>query len=142
MCLLKNSSVYRGESKSRLSEYETTRAFNDDTRKVNDVKVVKSMQIFEHEQHQPLPLHEHDDQDSVNDLHLLPQHVPVDHGDVVQVEPLYEPDDDKEHGVNDLIPLIPACVIDLQLLPQPVDQGGGDAQHDIAEHPVCQVDRI
>ena len=144
MCLSKNSSVYRGESKSRLSE--TTKAFNDDTKKVNDVKVVKSEQENEHEfQLEPLPLHGPDRQVSVFDLQLLPQHVPADHGgDVVQFEPLYEPDD-KERSVNDLIPLIPACVIDLQLLPQPIDQrdqGGGDVHHDIAEHQACRVDRM
>ena len=40
--------------------------------------------------------------------------------------------------------LIPANAIDLQLLPQPIDQGGGDVHHDIAEHQVCEVevDRI
>ena len=93
---------------------------------------------------------------SERELHE-PQHVPVDQGgghqhlpllhepdyqgDVVQVKPLYEPDD-KEHNVNDLIPLIPAYAIDLQLLPQPIDQGGGDVHHDIAEHQVCGVDRM
>ena len=103
-----------------------TKAMKDYRDKFKDVEaVVKSKQNDEHEfQLQPLPLHE-----------------PDDHGDVVQVEPLYEPDD-KEHSVNDFIAPIPVSLIDLQLLPLPVDHGGGDAQHDIAEHPVCQVDRI
>ena len=81
--------------------------------------VVKSNQKNEHEfQLEPLPLHEPDDQ-----------------GDDFQHQPLHEPDD-KEHSVNDLIALIPAYEIDLQLLPQPIDQGGGDVHHDIAEHQV------
>ena len=90
----------------------------------------------------PLSLHQHvyDLVASESELHE-PQHELVDQVDDVQFEPLHEPDD-KEHSVNDLIALIPAYVIDLQLLPQPIDQGGGDVHHDIAEHQVCQVDRI
>ena len=86
--------------------------------------VVKSNQKNEHEfQLEPLPLHEPDDQ-----------------GDDFQHQPLHEPDD-KDHIVYDLIALIPVSVVDLQLLTQPVDQGGGDVQHDVAEHKVCVVDR-
>ena len=53
-------------------------------------------------------------------------------------EPLHGPDgpNDKEHSVNDLIAPIPVSVIDLHLLPQPIDQGGGDVHHDVAEHQV------
>ena len=113
--------AYRGE----LVLCEVTEAMKDDRDKFKDVEaVVKSKQNNELEfQLEPL-LYEPDDQ-----------------GDVVQVEPLYEPDDDKEHSVNDLIAQIPVSVIDLQILPQ-YDQGGGDVQHDMDKHQVCEVDRM
>ena len=93
--------------------------------------VVLEPLLFERELHEPQL--EPDDQGDV--VQVEPQHEPDDQGGVVQFEPLHGPDD-KEHSVNDLIAPIPVSVIDLHLLPQPIDQGGGDVHHDVAEHQV------
>ena len=123
--------AYRGEL--TLFDCKSEDAFED------GIEMAKSKPEPEPD---PFYLHQHvnDLAASERELHE-PQHVLVDQVDDVQFEPLHDPDD-KEHGVNDLIALIPAYVIDLQLLPQPIDQGGGDVHHDIAEHQVCEVDRM
>ena len=99
--------------------------------------VVLEPLLFERELHEPKL--EPDDQGDV--VQVEPQHEPDDQGGVVQFEPLHGPDD-KEHSVNDLIAPIPVSVIDLHLLPQPIDQGGGDVQHGVAEHQVKCVRSI